>query len=55
MRFNYDLLPSERLSFDKIALRYAQQHPEEKALTMSTSYRTLRIRAVFASEEKQPA
>ncbi|OQP33968.1 HNH endonuclease signature motif containing protein [Pantoea latae] len=57
MRFNYDLLPGERLTFDEIALRYAQQHPEEKALTVrgllspSTSYRTLRIRAVFASEE----
>lgn len=57
MRFNYDLLPGERLTFDEIALRYAQQHPDEKALTVrgllspSTSYRTLRIRAVFASEE----
>jgi len=57
MRFNYDLLPGERLTFDEIALRYARQHPEEKALTVrgllspSTSYRTLRIRAVFASEE----
>ncbi|MCG7368594.1 HNH endonuclease [Pantoea tagorei] len=57
MRFNYDLLPGEQLTFDEIALRYARQHPDEKALTVrgllspSTSYRTLRIRAVFASEE----
>lgn len=57
MRFNYDLLPGENLTFDEIALRYARQHPDEKALTVrgllspSTSYRTLRIRAVFASEE----
>jgi len=57
MRFNYDLLPGQQLTFDEIALRYAQQHPDEKALTVrgllspSTSYRTLRIRAVFASEE----
>ncbi|MEZ3498967.1 HNH endonuclease signature motif containing protein [Pantoea sp. KPR_PJ] len=57
MRFNYDLLPGQQLTFEEIALRYAQQHPDEKALTVrgllspSTSYRTLRIRAVFASEE----
>ncbi|MBS6438718.1 MULTISPECIES: HNH endonuclease signature motif containing protein [Pantoea] len=57
MRFNYDLLPGEQLTFDEIALRYARQHPDEKALTVrgllspSTSYRALRIRAVFAGEE----
>lgn len=57
MRFNYDLLPGERLSFEEIALRYAQQYPDEKELTArallspSTSYRTLKIRAVFAQEE----
>ena len=57
MRFNYDLLPGEQLAFDEIALRYAQQHPDEKALTVrgllspSTSHRTLRIRAIFAGEE----
>lgn len=57
MRFNYDLLPGELLSFEEIALRYAQQYPEEKELTArgllspSTSYRTLKIRAVFAHEE----
>ncbi|KAF0854806.1 HNH endonuclease signature motif containing protein [Pantoea dispersa] len=57
MRFNYDLLPGEQLTFDEIALRYAQQHPEEKELTArgllspSTSYRNLVIRALFAQEE----
>ena len=57
MRFNYDLLPGERLTFEEIALRYAQQYPEEKELTArallspSTSFRTLKIRAVFAQEE----
>ncbi|MGE1562038.1 HNH endonuclease signature motif containing protein [Pantoea septica] len=57
MRFNYDLLPGEQLTFDEIARRYARQHPDEKALTVrgllspSTSYRALRIRAVFAGEE----
>ncbi|KAA6103154.1 HNH endonuclease signature motif containing protein [Pantoea dispersa] len=57
MRFNYDLLPGEQLTFDEIALRYAQQHPDEKELTArgllspSTSYRNLVIRALFAQEE----
>ncbi|MBK4785521.1 MAG: HNH endonuclease [Pantoea sp. Pent] len=57
MRFNYDLLPGEQLTFDEIALRYAQQHPEEKVLTArgllspSTSYRNLVIRTLFAQEE----
>ncbi|QDY42262.1 HNH endonuclease signature motif containing protein [Candidatus Pantoea soli] len=57
MRFNYDLLPGELLTFEEIALRYAQQHPEEKELTArgllspSTSYRHLIIRAVFAQQE----
>ncbi len=57
MRFNYDLLPGEQLTFDEIALRYAQQHPEEKELTArgllspSTSFRNLTIRAVFAQQE----
>ncbi|MXP48645.1 HNH endonuclease [Pantoea sp. Eser] len=57
MRFNYDLLPGERLTFEEIALRYAQQYPEEKELTArallspSISFRTLKIRAVFAQEE----
>ena len=57
MRFNYDLLPGELLTFEEIALRYAQQHPDEKELTArgllspSTSYRNLIIRALFAQEE----
>lgn len=58
MRFNYDLLPGEMLTFEEIALRYAQQHPEEKELTArgllspSTSFRNLIIRAVFAQQEQ---
>lgn len=57
MRFNYDLLPGEQLTFEEIASRYAQKHPEDKELTArallspSTSFRTLKIRAVFAHEE----
>lgn len=57
MRFNYDLLPGERLSFEEIAKRYAQQYPEDKELTArallspSTSPRKLVIRAVFAHQE----
>lgn len=57
MRFNYDLLPGEHLSFEEIALRYARLHPEEKELTArtlltpSTSPRKLVIRAVFAHQE----
>lgn len=56
MRFNYDLLPGELLSFEEIALRYAQQHPGEKALTARgllsppVSYRQLAIRALFAQQ-----
>jgi len=33
MRFNYDLLPGERLTFDEIARRYALQYPDDKELT----------------------
>ncbi|KAJ9432713.1 HNH endonuclease [Pantoea sp. B9002] len=57
MRFNYDLLPGELLTFEEIALRYTQQHPDEKELTArgllspSTSFRNLVIRALFAQEE----
>ncbi|WP_409075746.1 HNH endonuclease signature motif containing protein [Pantoea sp. C3] len=57
MRFNYDLLPGELLTFEEIALRYSQQYPDDKELTArallspSTSFRTLKIRAVFAHEE----
>lgn len=57
MRFNYDLLPGERLSFEEIAKRYAQQYPEDKELTArallspSTSPRKLVIRAIFAHQE----
>jgi len=56
MRFNYDLLPGERLTFDEIARRYALQYPDDKELTArallspSTGLRTLKIRAVFAQE-----
>ncbi|MCP1204821.1 HNH endonuclease [Pantoea sp. B550] len=57
MRFNYDLLPGERLTFEEIARRYALQYPDDKELTArallspSTGLRTLKIRAVFAREE----
>lgn len=57
MRFNYDLLPDERLAFEEIAKRYALQHPEDKELTArallspSTSPRKLVIRAIFAHQE----
>ncbi|MFS2220939.1 HNH endonuclease signature motif containing protein [Pantoea sp. B65] len=57
MRFNYDLLPGQLLSFEEIALRYAQRYPEEKELTArgllspSTVNRHLVIRAVFAHQE----
>lgn len=57
MRFNYDLLPGEVLTFEEIAWRYAQRYPEEKLLTArgllspSTSQHSLTIRAVFASHE----
>lgn len=57
MRFNYDLLPGQQLSFEEICLRYAQKYPEEKELTLrgllspSTAHRHLVIRAVFAHQE----
>lgn len=57
MRFNYDLLPGQLLSFEEICLRYAQKYPEEKELTLrgllspSTAHRHLVIRAVFAHQE----
>ena len=56
MRFNYDLLPGELLTFEEIGRRYAQKYPAEKALTLrgllspSTSPRQLVIRAVFAHQ-----
>jgi hypothetical protein len=57
MCFNYDLSPGELLTFEVIARRYTQQHPDEKDLTArrllspSTSFRNLVIRALFAQEE----
>lgn len=56
MRFNYDLLPGEHLTFEEISQRYGQKYPTEKALTFrgllspSTSPRQLVIRAVFAHQ-----
>lgn len=56
MRFNYDLLPGEQLTFEEIGQRYGQKYPTEKALTFrgllspSTSPRQLIIRAVFAHQ-----
>ncbi|AIX73360.1 HNH endonuclease signature motif containing protein [Mixta calida] len=56
MRFNYDLLPGEHLTFEEISRRYGQKYPAEKALTLrgllspSTSPRQLVIRAVFAHQ-----
>ncbi|URQ59474.1 HNH endonuclease [Pantoea alhagi] len=56
MRFNYDLLPGEQLTFEEISQRYGQKYPTEKALTFrgllspSTSPRQLVIRAVFAHQ-----
>ncbi|QKJ87555.1 HNH endonuclease [Paramixta manurensis] len=57
MRFNYDLVPGEFLTFEEISRRYAQRYPDEKALTLrgllspSTSPRHLVIRAVFAHQD----
>lgn len=56
MRFNYDLLPGELLTFEEIGRRYGLKYPAEKALTLrgllspSTSPRQLVIRAVFAHQ-----
>ncbi|WP_158784456.1 HNH endonuclease signature motif containing protein [Pantoea sp. BAV 3049] len=59
MRFNYDLLPGEQLSFDEISERYSQRYPDDKSLTSrgllspSTSSKNWTIRAVFASKDRQ--
>lgn len=56
MRFNYDLLPGEHLTFEEIGQRYGQKYPTAKELTLrgllspSTSPRQLVIRAVFAHQ-----
>ncbi|WP_147198514.1 HNH endonuclease signature motif containing protein [Pantoea sp. CCBC3-3-1] len=59
MRFNYDLLPGEVLSFDEISERYSQKYPDDKSLTTrgllspSTSSKNWTIRAVFASKDSE--
>lgn len=59
MRFNYDLLPGEQLSFDEISERYSRRYPDDKSLTSrgllspSTSSKNWTIRAVFASKDSQ--
>ncbi|MFC0138741.1 HNH endonuclease signature motif containing protein [Erwinia mallotivora] len=59
MRFNYDLLPGELLSFDEISERYSQRYPDDKSLTSrgllspSMSSKNRAIRAVFASKDSQ--
>lgn len=57
MRFNYDLLPGDVLSFDDISERYSQKYPDDKLLTTrgllspSTTSKSMTIRAVFASKD----
>ncbi|SFN63787.1 HNH endonuclease [Izhakiella capsodis] len=57
MRFNFDLISGEWLSFDDIAQRYALKFPADKALTArgllspSTTNKSWIIRAVFARQQ----
>ncbi len=59
MRFNYDLLPGNVLSFDEISERYSKKYPDDKSLTSrgllspSTSSKNWTIRAVFASKDSE--